>query len=87
MYTDKIILAFAFIIFAAIAFIIIYATFIKPDQNTFNVPDNVKPPDPEHVKNTVQNQVGSIALRGAATVTKQMKSMLSATASGAPAAE
>lgn len=53
MYTDKIILAFTCLIFCAIAGIIVYSTFIKPDQSTFNVPDHVKPPNPNDVHDKV----------------------------------
>lgn len=64
LYTDKIILALACLVFCAIAFIIIYSTFIEPDQTTFTVPDAVKPPDPNTVKNTVSRRL----LRGPAAV-------------------
>ncbi|OQS05356.1 hypothetical protein THRCLA_20646 [Thraustotheca clavata] len=45
MATDRIILFFTFLIFAAIAGIIVYSK-MNPNQTTFYVPDQVKPPDP-----------------------------------------
>ncbi|OQR91358.1 hypothetical protein ACHHYP_04769 [Achlya hypogyna] len=44
MATDRIILFFTFLVFAGIAGIIIYSK-INPNQTTFFVPDQVKPPD------------------------------------------
>ncbi len=69
LYTDKIILGLTCLVFCGIAFVIIYATFIKPDQDTFQVPDAVKPPDPNTVKNTATLMVLRPALRGAQAVT------------------
>ena len=46
MYTDKVIICFTCLIVCAIAGIIAYSV-VKPNQDTFNVPDDVKPPNPE----------------------------------------
>lgn len=48
LYTDKIIILFTCLIVCAIAGIIAYSV-IDPDQDTFPVPDDVKPPNPENV--------------------------------------
>jgi len=65
LYTDKIILAMACLVFCAIAFIIVYATFIDPDQDTFSVPDAVKPPDANQISGAA-GTVTSRLLRGGA---------------------
>jgi hypothetical protein len=51
MMTDKIILCFTFIVTVGVAFIIIYSV-VKPDQETFNVPDELKPPTPGYGADT-----------------------------------
>jgi len=43
LYTDKVIIAFTFLIVMGIVGIIVYAT-LNPNQKIFNVPDNVIPP-------------------------------------------
>jgi DNA repair exonuclease SbcCD ATPase subunit len=48
LYTDKIIIAFTFIIVLAILGIIIYSS-VDPKQKTFDVPDAAKPPSPNEV--------------------------------------
>lgn len=45
IYTDKIIIAFTFLIVVGLAGIIVYAA-MNPDQQIFNVPDAVVPPIP-----------------------------------------
>lgn len=62
MYTDKIILALTCLVFCAIAFIVIYAS-LNSSQDTFDVPDTVKVPEPSNVQNTVTRRLA--ALRGA----------------------
>lgn len=48
LYTDKLIIGFVFLIVMAIVGIIVYSM-VKPNQDTFNVPDEVKPPVPSSV--------------------------------------
>ena len=43
MATDRVIQCFLFLVTVAIVVIIIFAT-LNPDQDTFQVPDEVKPP-------------------------------------------
>ncbi|ETV94954.1 hypothetical protein H310_11597 [Aphanomyces invadans] len=50
MATDRLILFFTFLVFAGIVGIIVYSK-ANPDQNTFYVPDQVKPPDPGVITN------------------------------------
>ena len=49
LYTDKIIIALTCLIVTAIIGIIIYSS-VNPKQDTFNVPDQAKPPVPSEVK-------------------------------------
>uniref|UniRef100_A0A7S1C474 t-SNARE coiled-coil homology domain-containing protein n=1 Tax=Bicosoecida sp. CB-2014 TaxID=1486930 RepID=A0A7S1C474_9STRA len=61
MYTDKVILAFIFLITVAIAGIIIYAS-INPDQDTFNVPEDATL-DSDKLKRDAQKVSDSVSGR------------------------
>ncbi|CAK4612303.1 hypothetical protein LEN26_008145 [Aphanomyces euteiches] len=50
MASDRLILFFTFLVFAGIVGIIIYSK-ANPNQTTFYVPDQVKPPDPDVIAN------------------------------------
>ncbi|RHY93217.1 hypothetical protein DYB37_006057 [Aphanomyces astaci] len=50
MATDRLILFFTFLVFAGIVGIIVYSK-ANPNQTTFYVPDQVKPPDPGVIAN------------------------------------
>ena len=56
--TDRVIWVFTFLVFCAIVGIIVYST-VNPSQDTFMVPDVVKPPS----ANDVEQQVNNIASR------------------------
>lgn len=77
-YTDKVIVAFICLILVAVAFIIVYATFIKPDQTTFNVPENAKPPAPSDVANQASSR--RLASEAAATPISTLRAVVHATA-------
>ena len=57
MYTDKVIIAFVCLIVAAIAGIIIYST-VEGDQDTFDVPDKARPPNPRDVSRMLRGMFG-----------------------------
>ena len=57
--TDRMIWVFIFLVFAAVITIIIYSA-INPDQETFNVPDEAKPPTVEEIEACAEDVAGCV---------------------------